>query len=541
MAPNRQSPTACGRSRPPSIWAALPASSRPSAPADCWPPTRIPAATPGSPSSTRETRNGVVFGWLTHERGSGVLFTRDDDGAVEVDARLDYGRLRIEPTARAERRSSSKRSPSATSTTPGSASKRGPMLVAKHYDVKLPPQPVGLLHVVLAAAWRRVGREASRRARRVRRRAARALRVLRRADRRQVAGRRIDQRPEAQLHRRTIPTARTPTACKAIAAHIAALGLTPGLWYMPFAGTHYDPFFTDRQHWFVKREDGEPYETAWGGTCLDLTHPEVREYVRERRRSRRQRVGLPLPQARRPVDRHGHQAAVRQLGLQGRRHRRRGVSRPRRHQRRSLSQRPAAGARDGRPQDVHPRLQRAAEHAVLRRSDRAGRRDARRAGQRLGVGPAAARAGVRLAALLSARPGVVQRPRPRVRARGDAAEPRAARLLVGRDHGAAQPVERVAARAAAGAARHSAADDAGPRPAAAAGGPVRARPAADLAADRRPRRRAPRRDRAVQLGRRGAARSTKRSSASASTRTPSTRRSTTGRTSAAARSTSGST
>jgi hypothetical protein len=71
-----------------------------------------------------------------------------------------------------------------------------------------------------------------------------------------------------------------PDGMQAIAAHVAELGLTPGLWYMPFAGTHYDPFFADRQHWFVKRDDGEPYETAWGGTCLDLTHPEVRDYVR---------------------------------------------------------------------------------------------------------------------------------------------------------------------------------------------------------------------------------------------------------------------
>jgi hypothetical protein len=67
---------------------------------------------------------------------------------------------------------------------------------------------------------------------------------------------------------------------KAVAERVASLGLTPGLWYMPFAGTHYDPVFRDRQHWFVKRDNGEPYETAWGGTCLDLTHPHVREYVR---------------------------------------------------------------------------------------------------------------------------------------------------------------------------------------------------------------------------------------------------------------------
>jgi alpha-galactosidase len=49
---------------------------------------------------------------------------------------------------------------------------------------------------------------------------------------------------------------------------------------MPFAGTHYDPHFKDHQDWFVKDESGKPYETKWGGTCLDLTNPEVQEYVR---------------------------------------------------------------------------------------------------------------------------------------------------------------------------------------------------------------------------------------------------------------------
>jgi hypothetical protein len=71
-----------------------------------------------------------------------------------------------------------------------------------------------------------------------------------------------------------------PSGMKKAADHIRSLGLTPGIWFMPFAGTHYDPFFKDHQDWFVKNEKGEPYETKWGGTCLDLTKLEVREYVR---------------------------------------------------------------------------------------------------------------------------------------------------------------------------------------------------------------------------------------------------------------------
>jgi hypothetical protein len=61
---------------------------------------------------------------------------------------------------------------------------------------------------------------------------------------------------------------------------MTALGLTPGIWFMPFAGTHDDPFFADKQDWFVKTADGTPYDTKWGGTCLDMTHPAPRDYLR---------------------------------------------------------------------------------------------------------------------------------------------------------------------------------------------------------------------------------------------------------------------
>ncbi len=43
------------------------------------------------------SRAGVVGGWLTHERGSGVVFTSVKDGTVNLQARQEYGRLRIEP------------------------------------------------------------------------------------------------------------------------------------------------------------------------------------------------------------------------------------------------------------------------------------------------------------------------------------------------------------------------------------------------------------------------------------------------------------
>src|SRR6201999_4534019 len=55
---------------------------------------------------------------------------------------------------------------------------------------------------------------------------------------------------------------------------------TPGLWFMRFAGTFDDPWFASRQDLFAKHADGKPYDTKWGGTCLDITNPKAQEYLR---------------------------------------------------------------------------------------------------------------------------------------------------------------------------------------------------------------------------------------------------------------------
>ena len=46
-----------------------------------------------------ETRAGVVTGWLTHERGSGVVFGGTSGDSPIVRARLDFGRLLLSPAA----------------------------------------------------------------------------------------------------------------------------------------------------------------------------------------------------------------------------------------------------------------------------------------------------------------------------------------------------------------------------------------------------------------------------------------------------------
>jgi len=66
---------------------------------------------------------------------------------------------------------------------------------------------------------------------------------------------------------------------KPVADRIRALGLTPGLWLLPFAINHRDPVFTSHLDWVVRQPDGKPFETNWTGTALDLTRMDVRQYV----------------------------------------------------------------------------------------------------------------------------------------------------------------------------------------------------------------------------------------------------------------------
>jgi len=66
---------------------------------------------------------------------------------------------------------------------------------------------------------------------------------------------------------------------KPVADQIRALGLTPGLWLLPFAIDHKDPVLADQVPLVVRTADGSPFETNWSGTALDLTRPEARLYV----------------------------------------------------------------------------------------------------------------------------------------------------------------------------------------------------------------------------------------------------------------------
>lgn len=66
---------------------------------------------------------------------------------------------------------------------------------------------------------------------------------------------------------------------KPTADTLRGLGMTPGLWFIPFAGDPANEPAASHPEWFVKTAAGEPYFVYWAGWSLDMTHPGARDYV----------------------------------------------------------------------------------------------------------------------------------------------------------------------------------------------------------------------------------------------------------------------
>ena len=220
------------------------------------------------------SRNGVVAGWLTHDRSSGIIFTDITDGKVIIKPRADYGRLTIP------------------------AGEHVPMelfavgffedarlgleafadALAVVYEIKLPPQPSG------HCTWYH-GKALN----------EKILPALTEFAKKELlpfgyAFIQIDDGWQCGVGRngpaKDFSNYRSPgpygtEGMKGAADMLKRNGFTPGLWLIPFAGTWDAPEFEKRQHWFVKRDDNKPYVVKWGGSCLDLTHPEVQTYVHD--------------------------------------------------------------------------------------------------------------------------------------------------------------------------------------------------------------------------------------------------------------------
>jgi hypothetical protein len=214
------------------------------------------------------TRTGVVTGWLTHGRASGIVLSEPTESSVLIKGRSEYGKLLIEPGETAE----------------GETFAIGYFddalvgleeyadAIAKIHKIKLNRIPSGyctwyskphggasdekymaeLADFCEKNLWK-FGFE-----------------VLQIDDKWQLS------RRDYTSHK---PTGPYPSGMKPTAEKITGAGLTAGIWFTPFGWDYKRPVFKDHQDWFVHKEDGSIYSVRWAGDCLDMTHPEARAFL----------------------------------------------------------------------------------------------------------------------------------------------------------------------------------------------------------------------------------------------------------------------
>lgn len=214
------------------------------------------------------SRNGVVGGWVTTDRGSGIVLTEQQT----MSPRVDYGRLLLQPNT----------SESLETFAVGYFDDARLGLeayadaIAKVYTIKLPPMPT------VHCTWY-VDRASNQEKMKARTEFVAAelkkfgLNVMQIDDGWQLGKSKNGPNKVFIGHN---PAGAYKDGMRPTADVITGHGMVAGIWLMPFTGTYDDPYFADKQHWFAKRPDGSPFDTPWGGTCFDLTLPEVQDYLR---------------------------------------------------------------------------------------------------------------------------------------------------------------------------------------------------------------------------------------------------------------------
>ncbi len=225
-------------------------------------------------------RSGLVSGWLTQDRGNGVVFSPMKDNSVEdhrvrIEARIDYGRLQIAPGQNAE---------TETFAVGWFEDARDGLesfadAVAHIYCIQLPAQPAGYCTWYAdqyggACDQQHLAELATCAAEQLKPYGFEFVQI---DDGWQDGVSTNGPCRNFTAHRPAGPYA---DGMQSTAKTISGLGLMPGIWFMPFAGTATDPFFADHQDWFARDAQGQPFETTWGGTCLDMTQEGARQHLR---------------------------------------------------------------------------------------------------------------------------------------------------------------------------------------------------------------------------------------------------------------------
>jgi len=233
-----------------------------------------------------ETRRGIVAGWLTENRGSGIVFSEVKDDRVSFKARIDYGHLPIPAgqTAQLETFAIGAFDDARL------GEEQFADAIQKQYAIKLNPQ-VATYCTWYAEGPGHGGAGNEKTTLELAQFAAKELKPF------GLGVVQIDDQwqdgPSIDGPRRGFERARPdgpyPHGMTPLAAQLSKLGMRLGLWWLPFGRNHTAPDFKERQDWFVTNPDGTVLRThSFGGTCLDLTNPKVQAHLASIARSYRQ-------------------------------------------------------------------------------------------------------------------------------------------------------------------------------------------------------------------------------------------------------------
>jgi len=243
-----------------------------------------------------KTRKGIVSGWLTNEKASGVIQSGFDvAGNIVLRPFAEYGRMLI----------------------PANAEVRKDVfvygffddcrygleqyadLIASHYDIRLPRQIAGYTtwyddyhgyshhEGAGTAASAREFADAVKRLNLT----AYGFDFYQIDDFWQSGSDQINGPARDFFH--VNPSGPFPDGFVGTTAYLSEQGIRSGLWFMPFGGQSKDPFFADKQAIFAvaaesmgasaasapAQTSGKPFETRWGGTVIDLTKTSGIQYV----------------------------------------------------------------------------------------------------------------------------------------------------------------------------------------------------------------------------------------------------------------------
>ncbi len=236
-----------------------------------------------------KSRRGVVTGWLTQRQGVGILLSSLKEGQPRLRTFLDFGHYRVKPNQTRE------------TDVLAIGFFEDARLGLEHYAedtarvyaIKLPPKPNVYntwyhqsIHKSGCSNQKRLTENATFAAQHLK---PFGLGVMQIDDHWQSEStKELPYRAPQGSHEGPVKlfvearADRFPDGMAAMASILRKKGFTPGIWFIPFAGTPSNPNLDPDIFVRNRKTGGLLVGQTWSGTCIDLTNPKGEAFLRQR-------------------------------------------------------------------------------------------------------------------------------------------------------------------------------------------------------------------------------------------------------------------